>query len=187
MAPDSTITQEAFTRLLDWLDPDPESAASKYESVRQRLIRLFVGRGCFEAEMLADLTIDRVARKVPELNGTYVGEPAAYFCGVAKNVYLEWLRKQKRSRVAPRDFHVTDEDDDREAEFACLEKCLATLPVNLREMIVEYYRDEKRAKIERRKALAEKLGITIGALQIKTSRVRARLHACVHECLTPRS
>jgi len=43
--------------LLGWLSTNEASAAEKYEKIRARLIRLFVGRGCYEAEMLADQTI----------------------------------------------------------------------------------------------------------------------------------
>jgi len=33
------LTQEAFDRLLGWLDPDRESAGEKYEAIRLRLIK----------------------------------------------------------------------------------------------------------------------------------------------------
>lgn len=186
MAHEGTITQEGFSLLLKWLDPDEESAARKYEIVRGRLVRMFVARGCYEAELLADRTIDRVAQKIPELNGTYVGEPAAYFYGVAKNIHLEWLRQQKRAREAtapPETGADADEAEQREAEYKCLETCLSMLSANMREMIVDYYRGEKGVKIERRREMAQRLGITTGALQIRASRVRARLHDCVRDCL----
>lgn len=180
MPEEQTITPESFDRLLEWLGPTHESAAAKYETIRRRLIRFFVGRGCYEAETLADQTIDRVTSKVIQVADGYVGEPSAYFYGVANKVHLEWLRVQKRARDATAE--VVPEKEDREAEYACLEECLDELPAENRELIIEYYRDEKRAKIERRKRLAHKLGISIGALQIKASRIRARLYTCVAAC-----
>jgi DNA-directed RNA polymerase specialized sigma24 family protein len=183
MPEEHTITQESFGRLLNWLDPNDESAATKYEKIRQRLIRIFVCRGCYEAELLADQTIDRVTQKVAQVADGYVGEPAAYFYGVANKIHLEWLRGQKRAReLAVAEVSVEDADDEREAEYSCLEKCLEELPGESKELIVEYYRDEKRAKIDRRKNLAKSLGVTIGALQIKASRIRSRLNACVVKC-----
>jgi len=48
-------------------------------------------------------------------------------------------------------------------------------------LILRYYQGEQRAKIENRRALAERLGLTINALRIRASRIRSRLEACVIE------
>jgi DNA-directed RNA polymerase specialized sigma24 family protein len=176
------LTDENFQLLLKWLDDDDESAGERYEQIRRRLIRLFVCRGCHEAELLTDKTIDRVMSKVAEIAPGYVGNPAFYFVGVANKVYLEWLRDQKREREATF-IDLTSDPPDEGREYHCLEICLKKLPADARETILEYYRDEKHAKIVRRKNLAERLGITIGALQIKASRIRARLLDCVSDCV----
>src|SRR5262245_56812797 len=86
------INQEQFEQLLNWLDPNREKAGTKYEFIRKRLIKIFVCNGCDAAEDLADQTINRVARKLPEIRATYVGEPAPYFRGVAQKILLEWRR-----------------------------------------------------------------------------------------------
>lgn len=91
---ENTITQESFDTLLGWLDHNREIAGQKYEKIRQRLIRIFAGRGCFEAEELADETINRVTLKLPQFVETYIGEPALYFYGVADKIHHEWLGKQ---------------------------------------------------------------------------------------------
>ena len=62
---------------------------------------------------------------------------------------------------------------------ACLDRCLQELRVDQRELVIEYYRDSKREKVERRQALAKSLGITMNALAIRASRIRATLEACV--------
>ncbi len=59
-----TLTQAALDSLLAWLDPDRDRAGAKYEAIRTRLIKVFVCRGCPEAEDLADETINRVASKL---------------------------------------------------------------------------------------------------------------------------
>lgn len=180
--PDNQIlTHESFQTLLGWLDVNVESAGEKYETIRRRLIRLFVGRGCPEAELLADRTIDRVSSRIPQIRETYVGEPAAYFCGVANNIHHEWLRGQEQEREAAL-IDLTSEPQD-DAEFECLQRCLEKLSNGSRELILEYYRGEKRAKIKRRRDLATRLDITIGALQIKASRIRTRLTRCVGHCV----
>ena len=62
MRKDWFLSQEAFDALLKWLDSDREQAAMKYEEIRKRLIKIFTGRDCVEAEDLADETINRVSK-----------------------------------------------------------------------------------------------------------------------------
>jgi DNA-directed RNA polymerase specialized sigma24 family protein len=52
-----------------------------------------------------------------------------------------------------------------------------------RKLVIEYYQDERQAKIDHRKALAERLGIAINALRIRAFRIRASLQECVTNCL----
>jgi DNA-directed RNA polymerase specialized sigma24 family protein len=177
----NVVTQEGFDALLDWLDRNRETAGEKYEKIRQRLIRVFVGRGCYEAEELTDETINRVTLKLPHVIKNYVGEPTLYFYGVANNIHREWLRKQKSVKFP----QISDVETTSEAnlEYKCLETCLETLPARQRRLIIDYYREDKKAKIEHRKKLAKKLGIGTNALQIKTCRIRSVLLECVRECV----
>ena len=55
------LSQKAFDDLLDWLASNREQAGHKYEAIRRRLITIFTGRGCCDAEDLADETMNRVA------------------------------------------------------------------------------------------------------------------------------
>lgn len=176
------VTRESFDTLLNWLDPNREEAAEKYEKIRRRLIQIFWGRGCFEAEDLADATINRVIEKLPQLLGRYSGNQALYFYGVANNIHFEWLRKQKNIKriTAERVQQKTSEND---LEYECLESCLKKLPRDDYQIITDYYREEKIAKIKNRRNLAERLGISINALQIKTSRIRTDLRSCLQNCL----
>jgi DNA-directed RNA polymerase specialized sigma24 family protein len=52
-----------------------------------------------------------------------------------------------------------------------------------RQLVLQYYQDEKRAKIEHRKRLAEGLGIALNALRIRAHRIRLNLLECVQQCL----
>lgn len=185
MIKDTTITQENFDALLNWLDQNREAAGQKYEKIRQRLIKIFTCRGCYEAEELADLTINRVTLKLPQIIEKYIGEPALYFYGVADKIYHEWLRQQKKVQ----NLELTETDNynksavEPETEYECLEKCLKILATTDRELIVNYYKEEKKAKIELRRALALKLGISLGTLQVRTCRIRANLLKCVQNCV----
>ena len=67
--------------------------------------------------------------------------------------------------------------------MACLDRCLDHLPASTRELVLEYYRHEKRAKIDHHMALAQRLGIAVNALRIRAHRVRKHLEKCVLECL----
>jgi RNA polymerase sigma factor (sigma-70 family) len=171
--------------LLGWLNPDRELAAAKYEDIRRRLITIFTCRNCAEAEELADETFDRVMRKVPDISRTYVGDPAPYFYGVAHKIHLEYLRKKRRP--LPPAPSREPEEEEPETAYDCLEECIGKLTPNERELVLQYYREEKRAKIDHRKQLAEGLGIGLNALRIRAYRIRAVLQKCVRECLLQRA
>lgn len=173
------LTQEAFDALLDWLDPNRDIAAQKYETVRSRLIKIFACRGCLDAEDLADETINRVTSKLPEIQATYTGEPARYFYGVANKIHLEYTRR----KPVPRLPEPKTDCEQAELEYACLDRCVAKLPPENRELVLSYYQEEKHAKIEHRKHLAKKLGIAANALRIRAHRIRTALEECVKECL----
>jgi RNA polymerase sigma factor (sigma-70 family) len=184
------LTQEAFDTLLDWLDSDRERAGNKYEAIRFRLIKIFTSRGFWEAEELADETINRVVAKVADIAKDYQGDPALYFYGVAQKVQLEYLRKPRLRDSDPSDVAANLASpaasilaDDAEPEFECLERCLEKLPPVNRQLVVEYYQQEKQAKIVYRKRMATELGIAVNALRIRAHRIRRTLEKCVHDCL----
>jgi DNA-directed RNA polymerase specialized sigma24 family protein len=180
------VDKELFDKLLGWLHTDRELAAQKYEDIRRRLITIFTYRGCAEAEDLADETFDRVTRKVCEVAETYVGDPALYFYGVGHNVHLEYMRKQF-SRPAPPPPPPPlqgGEEEESEPEYGCLEECMQRLARGDRELVLQYYKEDKRAKIEHRKKLAAQLGIAINALRIRAFKIRQILQTCVQECVT---
>ena len=183
------LTQDAFDTLLDWLDADRERAGSKYEAIRLRLIKIFTCRGCSEAEELADETINRVSARVAELASSYEGDPALYFYGVSQKVHLEYLRGYHKKQADLAVDSVTlnaapiSLDDDIEPEYECLERCLEHLPADSRKLVLEYYQQERHAKIEHRKLLATELGIAVNALRIRAHRIRLVLQQCVRDCL----
>lgn len=174
------LTQEAFDSLLVWLNPDREQAGSRYEQIRLRLIKIFVCRGCGEPEELADETINRVIRRLPEIKEGYEGDPALYFYGVAQNVHLEYTRRKRVPADLPAKLEPCEES---EQEYECLERCMQNLSPQNRELVIQYYQDEKRAKIDNRRELAERLGIALNAVRIRAHRIRATLQECVRQCL----
>jgi DNA-directed RNA polymerase specialized sigma24 family protein len=186
---DSNLTAESFDLLLGWLDPNREAAGEKYEKIRERLIKIFNCRGCVESDALADETFNRVLARVGEVARGYSGDPALYFYGVAQKIHLEYLRRKPPVQESslpgglPAGHSASVEDEGYEEEYACLEKCMERLPAENRRLVLDYYQEEKRAKITHRKALADQLGIGVNALRIRAHRIRLQLQACVENCV----
>ena len=114
------------------------------------MIRLFAWRGCPFPEDHADETFNRVARKISE--GEEIRNAPAYVIGVARLLVLEILKAQSKQREALdrwQKFEVS-EDTQSELRSECLQRCLDRLTPENRELIVQYYQGEKRAKIENR-------------------------------------
>ena len=179
MKQESSLTQAAFDSLLAWLDPDRDQAGNKYEFIRRRLIKIFACRGRHDAEELADETINRVTLKAAKIAREYVGDPALYFYGVAQKVYLESVRKRPPAVPPP----PPASSAEVEQEYECLERCMEQLSPYSRELILEYYQNDKRLKVEHRKKLAERLGIAQNAVRIRAYRIRLVLQRCVQDCL----
>lgn len=177
----SNLTEEEFRRLIDWLGADPDAAGQRYEFIRHGLILFFVQRRCLDAEDLADETINRVAKKLKELGVRYEGDPARYFHGVAKKVFLEYVRG--RHPAAPKYEPRAEAHDPRaEAYHDCLDECLDRLTPENRELILAYY-DAMTKNAAARKSLRERMDLNAGALRARTFRVRSALEKCVRECM----
>jgi DNA-directed RNA polymerase specialized sigma24 family protein len=173
------LKQQDFDRLLNWLDADRERAGLLYERIRWRLVTILASRGCTLAEELADETIDRVARRVADIEQSYLGDKAIYFLGVMNNVHHEYLRRP----VAPRLIDTSDNVETREAIHLCLDNCLDTLAPYSRRLIERYYAADKKAKIDLRKIIAGELGIKPATLRLRALRIREKLQACIERCM----
>jgi RNA polymerase sigma factor (sigma-70 family) len=174
------LTQERFDSLLNWLDPDRDIAAEKYEAIRLRLQKIFAARGCSEIEDLADETITRVASKIEQL-GNYSGDPARYFYGVAHHIWQDYRRRRSSETLPLESPPVLSTDVER--QLSCVEKCLEQLSPSNREAVLAYYLHEKESRLASRKVLADQLGISQNALRIRFHRIKLKLQDCVHACL----
>ena len=188
-------TEGSFAALLEWLDQGFDTNGEAYLEVRRRLVAYFDRKGCRDADELADETLNRVQRRLEE-EGSIESESPAKFCyAVAKFVFLEYIRSGRLREVSEEFIdrgstgHATkpgpdeDEIDERERSLRCLEQCMAELDDQRRELVIGYYQGELRAKIENRRRLAAKLGLTLNALTIRTFRIRERLETCVRNCV----
>lgn len=175
------LGQVEFDRLLAWLDPDRERAGVIYERIRWRLITILAARECRVPEELADEVINRVARRVADIETTYTGDKVLYFFGVANNVHHEFLKRKKQPEYPPP--QLNEPDDDKERRHECLEQCLDKLSVDSKALILRYYAEDKQAKIDLRKQLAGEIGISLNTLRLRALRIRQSLQVCIDRCL----
>ena len=190
------LDEDSFNKLLQALDEDREKAAAKYKNIHQKLITFFRSHGCASAEDCADLTMDRVARKIKEGLTLSKSNPSGFFFGVARNILQEYRAKQvnklsdyddnlsvEHNSRKPNKDGQSEEEDLIEQKMECLDHCLNELTAQNRQLIVAYYQGETRIKIRNRDMLSEQLGISISTLRIRALRLRRRLKTCVGSCL----
>jgi RNA polymerase sigma-70 factor (ECF subfamily) len=184
MTRQSTITQEGFDRFLSRLNQDRELAGQEYERVRGRLILYFQCRDIVQAEDCADEVINRVILKLE--TGHQIRELVTYVFGVARMVLLETHRSQSRVQEIEDEHMISpmpsDEDDQLQRQIDCLKRCLQSLPAEDRDLITQYYQEQKRAKINLRQELAQRFGIDLNALRVRAYRLRSSLQKCVRKC-----
>lgn len=174
-----------FDKLLELLGPDRELAGEEYERLHQGLVTYF-GKNNNSAEDLADETLDRVMNRVAK--GELISDLERYCYGVARMVLIENREKFARERVSveqllSRPAPISDFDEFSEQRLQCLDRCLQKLAPEERELILDFYGLERRAKIEKRRAMAERMGVTLNTLRVRVYRVRRRLEYCIRQCL----
>lgn len=181
---DWVLTEEAFAKFLACLDVDPARAGAEYEALREALVKFLDWRGALFPEELVDEAFNRVARKLDE--GETIRDLPAYCHGVARLVFLQSLEHPSNNRVQLEDLPPIaipePEPDLADVRRKCLTHCLRQLPAENRELIIEYYRKERRRKIDHRVLLAEKLGIPLNALRSRAQRIRDKLERCILRC-----
>jgi len=186
--------------LLEWLDDGVDSHGETYLEMRRRLVSYFDRRNRLAPDELADETLNRICRTLEQSGEIATKPPARYCYVVAKFVLLEDFRHERRQMPArePRSaealragslLRLVEPDEQhviQEERLDCLDRCLQDLKPEQRELIVEYYRDADRPKIERRRHLAQQMGITMNALAIRVCRIRDTLMTRVEDCRTGR-
>ena len=181
----------AFEALLNWLNPDRACAGHEYVRLHRRLAKLFEARGCFEPEENADETFNRVGRQLLEGKEIRADNPVIYLDGVARLVLREQWGKPVPERIEeicadklPEDPNVeVSAKREKERWHVCLEMCLQQLPPESRQLLLEYYSEEKTRKIETRSRMARQLGVATSVLRNRIFKLRNSLRGCVATCL----
>ena len=182
-----TQTPQSFEKFLAAFDADLTGAGKIYEHVRLKLLRYFERNGIADADHYADVTLDRVMRRIDE--GEIIENIMAFIFKVASFVRMEAWKQEKQLRKAEDEIkkttEVTQHPGVREnlREF-CLDRCLNNLPVETRKLMLDYYSEEGSAKIRLRKQIATGLRIEMNALRIRAHRIRLNLESCVKNCIS---
>ena len=193
------LTAEALEKLLLLLDSDRERAGKEYKIIHKKLITFFASNRCHSPEEYADITINRVARRLDEGIEIYEGKTQSYFLAVANKVLYEyWSEVAKRlesmsdllteKQGSENPFEVGECESKRirdDQQTDCLEQCMEKISPQKRDIIVRYYEGETSIKIRNRKILADELRISIGSLRIRALRIRKKLEKCIVKCMQP--
>jgi DNA-directed RNA polymerase specialized sigma24 family protein len=175
------LTAQAFGKFLRWLSENDELGVREYQSIRAKLVRYFIHKGCSDPNDLFDKTVDVVVGKIDAL-GEHPS-PLAYCFGVAKNIWRQDLRQRKPASLEENiALPIYPEPEIHEQELRCLERCLDQLSPGDRDVVVRYHQGQGHDKIETRKRLADGLG-GVNALRIRMCRIRKELRVCVAACL----
>jgi DNA-directed RNA polymerase specialized sigma24 family protein len=130
-----------------------------------------------------------------EEEGSITGvSPAKYCYAIARTVCLECWRSPEYGQVnlddvpepGVRPNQAAEEREEQERLLDCLGRCMQELNPASDELIIQYYQGETRVKIENRRGLSGKLGISMDALRSRAMRIRARLEGCIRECVKRR-
>jgi len=183
-----SLPAKGFERLLQRLAPNRDDAGAEFERLRRTLTRFFDWRGAVDPDACADTTLDRVARKLDE--GVDVRDLPAFARGVARLVFHEAGRARRLEPLERADAVESSSPDpgsepsQERVLSQCVDSCLSELEPQGRELVLAYYAEEGRRKIEGRERLARGLGLTANALRSRVQRLRDRLEACITRCAT---
>lgn len=169
---------------------DRQGIVEQFELLRGKLTLFFEGRRCLDPAELADATLERVIQKLCE--GTKVSNIVRYSYGVAKNIFYEYLRKEKRKlEYAEEQKHrferrASDENDEattQEERLECLDRCKARLSEGERWLLAEYYELRGQLRLEHRRKMAEQLNISRETLTLRVFHLKQKLKKCINDCV----
>lgn len=185
--------------LLRLFSEDDKESAESYLRMRSKLVAYFEGRRISPADDMADEVLYRAAQKIAA--GEKVEDINRYIYGIARFVRLESFRRRDTESVdgfepnVGQPYRQTPEqlkvlpviygDDPSSLSHRCLRTCLANLPRENRDLILNYYKSDESSgtHIEFRKSLAKRLGKSAGALQKQICLLRQKLADCTRKCV----
>jgi DNA-directed RNA polymerase specialized sigma24 family protein len=188
------IEDEAFEKLLTWLDADRDCAGERYERLRKKLIAFFEHRH-IPAEEYTDKTFDRVADLLEKGKAIPPEKQDQYCLGVARNLAKEfWHSRENQSKKHESSAMANDDPvaeqlcEERQQAWIdrrneCAKHCLEQLKPDQRRLLLLYCDGDEKTRAHNRRKLAEELGISDEALRVRVHRTRHILRKCYQDCL----
>ena len=190
------MTKETEAKFLRLLGGDAAQAWERINNIREKLIRFFARRNSSDSEILTDETILRALHAIDE-GKELTCQIETFLFAIAKLVALEDHRLRRKMPVPLDDLPVGNEpyvgspDDkpplavwEQERYHECLQQCLQTLEPLQRHILILFYEgSEEGEQKERRKEIAERLGINAEALGQRIGRLRKKLEVCIKLCV----
>lgn len=184
------LSEAALERLLAALADDREAAAVKLVELRHRLEKFFEWSRC--AVNAGDLSWEVLARVAGRLQeGEEILKVEAYAAGVARLVAREELARARREvraavelelqTLATASARFAEDRRSREVAAQALDRCLAKLPTESRDLLLRYYEGEEGARIRNRQRLASELGISLNALRNRALRLREQVEKALRD------
>jgi hypothetical protein len=181
----SSLSSATFAALLERLRSDELSSEAAYERLRLRLVAFLRLHLPVEAESLADVALDRLARRIHE--GTIVDSVHLYALGIGRMLVLETQTRLGREAVAKHELALQpmepSTDAEQEEALAAVTECLRRLGNSASDLILVYYSGDGAERIDKRQKLAAQLGISLNALRNRALRLRGLLERCARENL----
>lgn len=177
------IKAELFDYFLNWLDPERDTAAKKYQALRAQIISFLVRRRCTEPEKLADDALTIFAHRLPHLREK-IRDPLPYLTVVARNLNTELITS--RHLPLPADIPAAPpslDETEEERIFESLEECLRELRAEDRELFLQYFEWESQDRADFRKEMSAQRGITPNALRLRIHKIKLRLRRCINDRL----
>lgn len=168
------LAWQALTRKL-------KQAGIEYSSLHRLVTTLFVGWRCgADSEALADVTLDRVGRKIGE--GEDVRSVTSYSRRIAKYLYSEYCRDRDKFRKMLWEYRylhpeVEESEEDANRRTECQKACIKKLPESDRRLVLDYY-----LRGSDRSVLADEIGIPLATLRTQIHRLKLRLAKCEEQC-----
>lgn len=188
-----------YDEMLRLLADDERLAAERFMLVRAKLVTYFEGRRISPAEDFADEVLHRTAQKIA--SGEKIEDINRYIYGIARFVRLESHRRRETEsldeitslgdgfrRQMPETLRVAASNPEETGGSRmenCLSECLGKLPAGNRRLLLSYYAADERngTHIEQRRAMAEQMGKSPGALQKQICLLRQKVSACAKDCV----
>jgi hypothetical protein len=190
----------AGDKLLRLFDTDQVVAGEELLRCREMLVRRFAAEHCYDADNLANQTIERVVADLEKNPQRVITNIWSFISGVARNIVheihrspvlkevpLDDISPMQEPRTTPLDellIGIAEQDN----LHACLNECLEEFDAPNRQLLVSYYDAGDGEKLKQtRVRLADSLRLTSARLKKLAFNLRQKLEACIKNCLALRN